>query len=388
MTDKRKICVVTGTRAEYGLLCWLMREIRDDPALELQIIATGAHLSPDFGLTYRAIEADGFAIDAKVEMLLASDTPVAIAKSIGLGVIGFADALAVLKPDILVLLGDRYEILAAAQAALVARIPVAHLHGGELTEGAFDDAIRHALTKMAHLHFVAAEPYRRRVIQLGEDPDRVFNFGAPGLDSLHRLTLLGRADLEAALGFAFGAVNLLVTYHPVTLADEDPQAAMAALLAALDAFPQARIIFTRPNADTHGRVINELIDRYIEDRPGRAAAYASLGQLRYLSAVAQVDAVIGNSSSGLSEAPALKKPAVNIGARQQGRLRAASVIDCPAAPDAIRAAISRALSAEFAPVVQAAVAPYGDGDASRRIKEQLKITPLDGLAVKKFYDRD
>ncbi|HWQ61627.1 MAG TPA: UDP-N-acetylglucosamine 2-epimerase [Negativicutes bacterium] len=388
MKEKRKICVVTGTRAEYGLLSWLLREISQDPALKLQIIATGAHLSPDFGLTYRTIEADGFAIDAKVEMLLASDTPIGIAKSIGLGVIGFADALAALKPDILVLLGDRYEILAAAQAALVARIPVAHIHGGEITEGAFDDAIRHALTKMAHLHFVAAEPYRRRVIQLGEDPARVFNFGAPGLDSIRKLTLLDRTELETALGFTFGPVNLLVTYHPVTLADEDPREAMVALLQALDAFPQAKIIFTRPNADTHGRMINELIDRYIDARPGRAAAYVSLGQLKYLSAIRQVDAVIGNSSSGLSEAPALKKPTVNIGARQSGRLRAASVIDCAAEQAAIMAAIRQALSAEFAPVVQAAVAPYGAGDASRLIKEQLKNTPLAGLAVKKFHDLD
>lgn len=386
MKDKRKICVVTGTRAEYGLLRWLMQEIGDDPGLKLQIVATGAHLSPDFGLTYREIEADGFTIATKVEMLLASDTPTGIAKSVGLGVIGFADALALLAPDILVLLGDRYEILAAAQAALVARIPVAHIHGGELTEGAFDDAIRHALTKMAHLHFVAAEPYRRRVIQLGEDPARVFNFGAPGLDSIRRLTLLGRAELETALGFALGAVNLLVTYHPVTLEDENPREAMAALLQALDAFPQARIIFTRPNADTHGRVINELIDRYLAAQPGRAAAFASLGQVRYLSAVCHAAAVIGNSSSGLSEAPALKTPTVNIGARQRGRLRAASVIDCAAEPAAIRAAIEKALSADFAPVVQAAVSPYGAGDASVRIKEQLKQVPLAGLAVKKFYD--
>lgn len=383
---KRKICVVTGTRAEYGLLFWLMKEIKGDPDLELQLIVTGMHLSPEFGLTYKAIEEDGFIINEKVEMLLSSDTPVGIAKSIGLATIGFADALDRLQPDILVILGDRYEILAAAQAALVAKIPVAHLHGGEVTEGVIDEAIRHSVTKMSHFHFVAAEPYRQRIIQLGESPERVLNFGTPALDNIKKLNLLNRKELEESIGFRLGKLNFLVTYHPVTLSDKGSEQPVNALLKALDNFPDAKIIFTKPNSDTGGRIIINLIDDYVAKRSHRAAAYTSLGQLRYLSAIKHVDVVMGNSSSGLIEAPAFKKPTVNLGDRQLGRLKAASVIDCKEDTESIVAAIKKALSPDFQYSLSKVVSPYGNGNASYKIKEYLKNVNLDGIIQKKFFD--
>lgn len=383
---KRKICIVTGSRAEYGLLYWLMKEIQSDNELELQIIATGMHLSPEFGLTYKVIEEDGFSINAKVEMLLSSDTSVGIAKSIGLGVIGFADALERLKPDIIVLLGDRYEILAAAQATMVARIPIAHLHGGEATEGLIDEAIRHAVTKMSHFHFVAAEPYRQRVIQLGENPDKVLSFGAPGLDNIKRLSLLNKEDFENSINFRLGKINFLVTYHPVTLSDQGPQHAMQELFRALDHFKDAKMIFTKPNADTDGRVICQMIDGYVARQPDRVIATTSLGQLRYLSAIKHVDAVIGNSSSGLIEAPALKKPTINLGDRQRGRLKADSVIDCNENAKTIIAAIQKALSADFMLSISNVLSPYGEGNASVHIKDYLKNVNLKDVLQKKFFD--
>ena len=384
--DKRTLCIVTGTRAEYGLLYWLMKEIQADPDLQLQIVATGMHLSPEFGLTYKMIEEDGFEIDAKVEMLLSSDTPVGIAKSVGLGVIGFADAFSRLQPDIIVLLGDRFEAFAAAEAALMARIPVAHIHGGETTEGVIDEAIRHSITKMSHLHFVAAEPYRRRVIQLGEAPDRVFNFGAIGLDNLKRLSLLNRNDLEASIGFTLGKLNFLVTYHPVTLDAKSSRLPMQELLASLEEFPQARIIFTKANADTDGRIINKMIEEWVHEQNGRAMVASSLGQLRYLSAISHVDLVIGNSSSGLLEVPAFKKPTVNLGERQAGRLKASSVLDCPEQKDAITVMIRKALSKDFQRSLSNTISPYGAGDVSVRIKEELKSSNLAGILMKKFHD--
>jgi UDP-hydrolysing UDP-N-acetyl-D-glucosamine 2-epimerase len=382
----RSICVVTGSRAEYGLLYWLIREIAADPDLKLQVIATGMHLSPEFGLTYQAIEADGIRIDAKVETLLSSDTPVGVSKSIGLGVIGFADAFARLGPDIVVLLGDRYEILAAAEAAMVARIPIAHVHGGEVTVGAIDDAIRHAITKMSQFHFVAAEAYRKRVIQLGESPSRVINVGAPGLDHLHRTRLLGRSELEHSLGFRLGKVNFLVTYHPATLGNRSPAEGMTALLTALDQYPDAHVIFTKPNADVGGRGLISMLDDYVLRNASRALAAVSLGQLHYLSAMAVCDAVIGNSSSGIIEAPALGRASVNIGERQQGRLRAASVIDCPEEAEAITAAIGKALSSEFSAVLEDLNPPYGAGGAAERIKARLASIDLAELKVKHFHD--
>jgi UDP-N-acetylglucosamine 2-epimerase (non-hydrolysing)/GDP/UDP-N,N'-diacetylbacillosamine 2-epimerase (hydrolysing) len=386
MPEKRKICVVTGTRAEYGHLCWLMKEIKDDPDLELQIIATGMHMSPEFGLTYQEIEKDGFQIDEKVEMLLSSDTSVGITKSIGLGVIGFADALDRLKPDILVVLGDRFEIFAASQAAMIARIPIAHIHGGETTVGAIDEAMRHAITKMSHFHFTAAEPYHRRVIQLGESPERVMNYGTPGLDNLKKLTLLDKAAFEKAIDFNIGDLTFLVTYHPVTLSVEGPEKPINELLQAIDHFPDAKIIFTKANADTAGRIIIQRIEAYIENNPQRAKIFTSMGQLFYLSAIKNANIVIGNSSSGIVEAPVFHKPTVNIGMRQQGRLKAASIIDCEEKEQAIVAAIKKGLSPKFNEISKNVVNPYGQGDASVKIKEFLKTASLQNILMKKFYD--
>jgi UDP-hydrolysing UDP-N-acetyl-D-glucosamine 2-epimerase len=380
----RTICIVTGTRAEYGLLSPLIKQIAADSALRLQVIATGAHLSPEFGLTRRDIEADGVTIDAAVEMLLSSDSRVGTTKSMGMGTIGFADALQRLRPDILVVLGDRFEILAAAQAALIARIPIAHIHGGELSEGAFDDSIRHAITKMAHWHFVAAEPYRKRVIQLGEDPRRVFNFGAPGLDWLSQLQFMDQAELAKELGMTLRSPVLLVTYHPATLGRLAPQAAMSELLGALDQFPDASVILTYPNADTGGRELIGTAQRWVELNRDRARAFASLGTRRYLSAMRAAAAIVGNSSSALIEGPALQRATVNIGDRQRGRLKATSVIDVAEQRAAIVAGIRRALSEEFRAALPLTQSAYGVGDASRRIKDTLKTVDL--TAAKVFFD--
>lgn len=384
MKKPKKIAIVTGSRAEYGLLYWLMKEIQGDPALQLQLIVTGMHLSPEFGSTFKVIEQDGFDIDARVEMLLSSDTPVAIAKSIGLGTIGFADALERLQPDILLVLGDRYEILAAVQAALVARIPVAHIAGGDTTEGAFDEAIRHSITKMAHLHFVTNADAARRVRQLGENPAAIFNVGSPGLDNLVRLKLLDRQTLENDLGFAFRDKNLLVTFHPVTLEAQSAEVQFAALLSALDRLgSDVGLVFTKPNADTDGRAIIRLLDDYVATRP-HAKAFVSLGSLRYLSVMSQVDAVVGNSSSGLYEAPSFGKPTVNIGDRQKGRLQATSVINCAPLADEMEKAIIHALGMDCSGTVN----PYGDGHSSVRIKDSLKAIADPSLLLKKhFFDQ-
>ena len=379
----RKICVVTGSRAEYGLLYWLMRGIQEDPALELQIIATGMHLSPEFGLTWRVIEEDGFRIDAKVEMLLSSDTSVGVAKSIGLGIIGFADVFDQLRPDILVLLGDRFEILAAAQAALVARIPIAHIAGGDTTEGAFDEAIRHSITKMSHIHFVTNEASARRVRQLGENPERIHLVGNPGLDQINSLRLLDRNELEEDIDFTFRNRNLLVTFHPPTLDLHPSDAQFRELLTALVALgSDVGIIFTKPNADTDGRILIGMIDEFVA-RHCNARAYTSLGQLRYLSVMAQVDAVVGNSSSGLYEAPSLKKPTVNIGDRQKGRLQATSVLNCPVEAEEITRNILMAFTRDCSMTVN----PYGDGNSSPKIVAILKkIEEPKQLLQKHFYD--
>lgn len=381
----KTICVVTGTRAEYGLLRWLMEGIRQSPDLTLQVIVTGAHLSPEFGLTYRDIEADGFVIDRKVEMLLSSDTSVGVAKSMGLAMIGFGDAFAELSPDLVLVLGDRYEIFSAAAAATIARIPVAHLHGGETTEGAFDEALRHSITKMAHLHFVAAQAYRRRVIQLGEDPARVFLVGGLGIDNILKLDLLDRGALEAALDFKLGPKNLLITFHPATLEQGAAAGQMDELLAALDTLPDTHLIFTMPNADTEGRALIRQLEAYVAGRPN-AKVFASLGQLRYLSAIAQVDAVVGNSSSGLAEVPSFRKATVNIGERQKGRLKAQSVIDCETDRESIKTALDRAYSAEFQASLGQVQSPYGDGGASQKILHILETHDFSGSLKKTFHD--
>jgi len=381
----RKICVVTGTRAEYGLLRWVMQGIKDDPDLTLQVIATGMHLSPEFGLTYREIEQDGFQIDRKVEMLTSSDTSVGIAKSMGLGLIGFADALNELRPDLILVLGDRFEIFVAVSTALVARIPVAHLHGGEATEGAFDEALRHSITKMSHLHFVAAEEYRRRVIQLGEQPERVFQVGGLGIDNIKRLKLLGRAELEASLGFTLGRKNLLITFHPVTLEEATAADQMAELLAALAKLQDTQLIFTMPNADTGGRVLIGMVEQFVAQH-ANAHAYISLGQLRYLSCIAHVDGVVGNSSSGLIEVPSFRKGTINIGDRQRGRLQAASVINCDPNRSDITAALQRLYTPEFQANLSKVCNLYGEGGASEKVVKTIKHYPIDGIAKKVFYD--
>lgn len=381
----RKICVITGTRAEYGLLRWVMQGIKDDPELTLQVIATGMHLSPEFGQTYREIEQDGFQIDRKVEMLTSSDTPVGIAKSMGLGLIGFADALNELNPDLIVVLGDRFEIFSAVAAALVARIPVAHLHGGETTEGAFDEALRHSITKMSHLHFVAAEEYRQRVIQLGEQPERVFLVGGLGIDNIKRLKLLDRAELEASIDFQLGAKNLLITFHPVTLETSTAEDQMAELLAALAELKDTQLIFTMPNADTDGRALIKMVQQFVAQHPN-ARAYTSLGQLRYLSCVAQVDGVVGNSSSGLAEVPSFKKGTINIGDRQRGRLQAASVINCEPTRQGIAATLKMLYTADFQASLSLVRNPYGEGGASEQVVKTIKHCAVDGIAKKSFYD--
>jgi GDP/UDP-N,N'-diacetylbacillosamine 2-epimerase (hydrolysing) len=382
---KRKICVITGTRAEYGLLRWVMQGINDDPKLTLQIIATGMHLSPEFGLTYQTIEQDGFQIDRKVEMLTSSDTSVGIAKSMGLGMIGFADALAQLQPDIIVVLGDRFEIFAAVSAALVARIPVAHLHGGETTEGAFDEALRHSITKMSHLHFVAAEAYQQRVIQLGESPERVFLVGGLGIDNIKKLALLDRSELEKTLGFKLVAKNLLITFHPVTLEKATADDQMQTLLTALAELKDTHLIFTLPNADTDGRSLIKMVEQFVAKHPN-ASAYTSLGQLRYLSCIAQVDGVVGNSSSGLTEVPIFKKGTLNIGDRQRGRLQANSVINCEPTLESIRVALDQLYSSEFQASLKSVKNPYGEGGASEKIVDTLKYYDLSTLLKKKFHD--
>lgn len=386
MPAKRRICVVTGSRAEYGLLYWLMKEIRHDAALELQLIATGMHLAPEFGLTWKQIEQDGFIIDRKVEMLLSSDTPAGIGKSLGLGIIGFTDTLEYLQPDIVVVLGDRFEIFAAVQAAMMQRIPIAHIHGGEITEGAVDDAIRHAITKMSHLHFTATERYRQRVIQLGELPQRVFNVGAPGLDNIVSLNLLDKPQLEAAVNFKLGKRNLLITFHPVTLEKATAAAQFENLLKALDYFDDIHLIFTQPNADADGRVIIGMIEQYRQRFPERIASFVSLGSLRYLSALKYMNAVVGNSSSGLIEAPAFKIGTINIGDRQKGRLCADSVIHCAPEVDALLHAFNTLFSEDFQNALKTVENPYGQAGASVKIKELLKSLSLENLLKKGFYD--
>lgn len=381
----RKICIVTGTRAEYGLLSGLMRAIQEDPALDLQVIATNMHLSPEFGLTYREIERDGFTIHKKVEMLLSADTATSVVKSLGLGLIGFADAYEELKPDLLVLLGDRYEMLGAASAALLLQIPVAHISGGDVTEGAYDDAIRHSISKMSHLHFTSTEEYRKRVIQLGEHPSTVFHVGSTGLDNIARMQLLDQKALEESIHFPLGERSLLITYHPVTLERQTAKEQFAALLQAVDE-TGARLLFTKPNSDSDGRIIGSMMDEYVQQHPDKSVVFTSLGYLRYLSALQYVDAVVGNSSSGIIEVPSFGIPTINIGDRQKGRLRAESVIDCAPELDDIRAALQKAFSPAFREQALHTVNPYALPDSVHRILEIIRDYPLEGISKKRFYD--
>ncbi len=383
--EPRKICVITGSRADYGYLATLMGLVREDPGCALQVVATGMHLWPEFGETWREIEADGHPIAARVAAPFTGTGPADVARATGRLVEGFAATLEALAPDFAVVLGDRYEIFAAAQACLFLRIPLAHLAGGDVTEGAYDEAMRHSITKMAALHFVTTPQAARRVAQLGEDPARIFCVGATSLDRLATLPLLSKEDLAAQLGFDFKARNLLVTFHPVTLAATSSAAQLDELLAALDdlaADGGTGILCTAPNADTEGLDLLARLTDYAASRP-HVLVRASLGQLRYLSAVAACDAVVGNSSSGLYEVPSLGRPTVDIGERQQGRLRAGSVLHCAPERAAIRAAVEAALALDCSNVVN----PYGDGRASRRILDALLAVPDPrALTRKRFHD--
>jgi UDP-N-acetylglucosamine 2-epimerase (non-hydrolysing)/GDP/UDP-N,N'-diacetylbacillosamine 2-epimerase (hydrolysing) len=386
MNARRRIAIVTGSRAEYGHMRWLVRDLRDDPDVEVIVMAAAAHLSPWHGNTVGEIEADGVAV-MRIESLVVGDSALATAKSMALALQGFADALERWRPDVMVVLGDRFEMLAAAEAAMLLRIPIAHLHGGETTEGAIDEACRHAITKMAHLHFVAAEPYRQRVVQLGEDPAKVFNFGAPGLDSLSRLTFPRRDELEAGLGVPLVSPVLLVTYHPETLSEQDQGEAVGCLVDALDRFPEATVVVTGVNADPGSSAVAARIHPWAAAR-ARCRVVSSLGAVRYLALMRLADAVVGNSSSGIIEAPALKVATVNIGNRQGGRLRADSVIDCAADSDAIAASIALALSPDFRRRAAETSSPYGMGEASAKIAAVLKNHTLDGLLSKSFLSSE
>jgi GDP/UDP-N,N'-diacetylbacillosamine 2-epimerase (hydrolysing) len=383
---KRSICVITGTRAEYGLLYWLMKSIKDDPKLNLQIIATGMHLSHEFGLTYKEIENDGFLINCKIEMLLSADTPSAISKSSGMGLIGFADAYNELNPDIVVVLGDRFEILAASIAALFAKIPIAHISGGETTTGAFDEAIRHSITKMAWWHFVAADEYQKRVVQLGEDPKRVINVGGLGVDAIRKARLLTKKELMSKTGLKFGNKNLLITYHPVTLEKQTSQKHFKSLLNVLGELRDVNLIFTMPNADSDGRIIKQMIGDFVNRYKERSLSFTSMGHINYLSTLQFVDGVIGNSSSGLAEAPTFKVGTINIGDRQKGRLKAKSVIDCEPTKESIQNAVDRLYSEDFQKMLQSVVNPYGEGNSTEKIMDVLKNKPIPEETKKEFYD--
>ncbi|OED64547.1 UDP-N-acetyl-D-glucosamine 2-epimerase, UDP-hydrolysing [Vibrio splendidus ZS-139] len=384
MQTHKKVAVFTGTRAEYGLLFWLLKDIQSDPDLTLQLLVSGMHLSPEFGDTYKQIEIDGFQIDEKIEILLSSDSPVGTAKSMGLGVLGFADALSRLAPDVLVILGDRFEALAAAQTAMILRIPIIHLHGGEITEGAYDDAIRHAITKLSYLHGTSTDEYRNRVIQLGESPERVKNVGAIGLDHLNRGSFMTISELSESLNFDLTSPYFVVTYHPVTLGDESPEDSFQALLDALDEYTDHQIILTYPNADDGGRRIIPMLEAYAAKQPKRVLAIPSLGQIRYLSSIKHAAAVIGNSSSGIIEVPAFDVPTVNIGSRQKGRLAAKSVLDTSATKESIDTAIKLAVDRKYKVKGEMIENPYGQGDSSKQVVKMIKGLRFE--PCKSFFD--
>ncbi|MFA5276260.1 MAG: UDP-N-acetylglucosamine 2-epimerase [Candidatus Omnitrophota bacterium] len=383
---KRKICFITSSRADFGLLSPLIELVKKDSYLKCQLIATGAHLSSEFGLTYREIEKNKFYIDKRISILSNSDTPVGIAKSMGLALAGFAEAYTELSPDIIVVLGDRYELLSAVAAALVSNIPVAHIAGGEVTEGACDDSIRHSITKMSQLHFTISETYRRRVIQLGEEPGRVFNVGALGIDNIKRLKLLSKKEVEKTLGFKFNKRNLLVTFHPVTLEKNASEKQFRNLLGVLGGLPQTNIIFTKANADTGGRAINKAIEDFVAKNSNRSSLFPSLGNLKYLSTMQFVDAVVGNSSSGIVEAPSFKIGVINIGDRQKGRIMAKNIINCEPAREYILRAFEKLYSKKFQKNLKNTASPYGNGNAAGRIKDILKTYKIEGILKKHFHD--
>ena len=381
-----KICVATGTRAEYGLLKPLLEKLKDNSLFELQLLATGAHLSPEFGLTYKQIETDGFTISYKVEMLLSSDTAEGITKSMGIAIAGFSEAFKNLQPDLLVILGDRYEMLALASTALIFKIPIAHIHGGEITEGAYDDAIRHSITKMSHLHFVSTDKYKKRVIQLGEQPQNVFKVGAIGLDNIANLELLTKEQLEDNLKIKFKKYNYLITFHPETLAEESVESQFNKLLAALDKLEDSFFIFTKANADTNGRIINQICETYAQKNSHKSVLFDSLGTLRYLSVMKVCDAIVGNSSSGIIEAPSMYTATINIGNRQKGRIQAGSILNCDVNSDDIYGLLKQVQPQEFKDTLKEITNPYGTGNASIQIAAVLSEINVPSLLIKKFYD--
>lgn len=383
----RKICIITGTRAEFGLLRPLIELIANDKELQLQLIATGMHLSPEFGYTLNEITDAGFVVDKKVECLLSSDSSVGVSKTIALSISGFADVLDDLAPDLVVVLGDRTEILGAVIATAMANIPIAHLYGGETTEGAYDEAIRHSITKFSHLHFTSTEAYRKRVIQLGEYPDTVFNIGAIGLDAIKKLSLLDREAFEKAINFKLKERNVLITYHPVTLEKEAPIETFENILTALDELTDTALIFTHANSDKNGRIINKMITEYVSNHKDKAVEFKSLGQLRYLSALQFVDFVIGNSSSGMTEVPAFYIPTINIGDRQKGRINCESVINSNNSLEDIKKSITFALDKTFREKIQQQELLYGNGTAAEKILQIIK--EHNHISIKKsFYNID
>ena len=382
---KRRICIFTGTRADYGLLKPLIKRAQDDPDIEMQLIVSGMHLSPEFGLTYKRIEQDGFKINEKLEIIMSSDTPVGISKSIGLGIISFSECVSRLNPDLVVLLGDRFEVLAFAIASTIANVPIAHLHGGESTYGLIDESIRHSITKMSLLHFVSTNEYRARVIQMGENPERVFNVGSLGVETIKTITLLSKEELENELSFRFQIKNILVAFHPVTLENNTTKEHFQNVLNALSQLEQTMIIFTKTNADTYGRVINEMIDEYVINHPGRSAAFISLGTTRFLSMMSHVDMVLGNSSSGIIEAASFKIGIVNIGDRQKGRLQAENVINCQSDTHSICNCIQKVYSREYQELLKTVINPYEGSNTSLSVLNIIKNYPLVDSIKKTFY---
>jgi len=382
---KLKVCVITGTRAEYGLLYWLLKEIESVKDFELQLIVTGTHLSKEFGSTYKEIEKD-FKIKRKIAIQVSSDADVEISKSMGLAQISFAETFEEIKPDVVVILGDRYEIFSAATASMMARIPIAHIHGGESTEGVIDEAIRHSLSKMSHLHFTATEEYKNRVIQLGEHPNRVFNIGGMGIENINRLKLLSKDEFEKSINFKLNKKNLLITFHPVTLEKKTSQVHFQELLDAIDELEGTNYIFTKANSDSDGKIINKMIDKYVSKNMHRSVAFSSLGQLRYLSSMRHVDAIIGNSSSGITEAPSFKIGTINIGERQKGRIKASSVIDCSPHQESIKNALEYLYSNKFQTLLKKTENPYGKGNSSKKVVKVLKTKLDENLLKKSFYN--
>ena len=383
----KKVCVVTGTRAEYGILKPLLKKLKSDEKIQLQLVATGMHLSPEFGFTYKLIEEDEYKIDEKVEILLSSDTNVGIAKSMGLALINFSEVFNRLKPDLVVILGDRYEMFAIASTALIENIPIAHIHGGELTEGAIDDAMRHSITKMSYLHFTSTEEYRKRVIQLGEDPSRVFNVGAMGIEGINNTMIMDEREVKKELSIDLEKKYVLVTYHPETLSENNIKKEVNNLFEALSNFDELSVVLTKANSDAGGRIINKMIDEYSEKNKNRVVAYTSLGQFRYYNAMKYCAMVIGNSSSGIIEAPTFKIPTINIGDRQKGRIQAESVINCLADKESIIKSINKGLSEEFNNKIRDIENPYGEGDSSQKIMDVIKKYLFsDKKENKKFYD--